>query len=194
MAERSREPYGSRLLFSGPPMGWPSRLYVQPGRVIMRRALNWYYRFLQVALATLMGLLLIPVTLQIIARYLGFIPRYIWTEEMARFCFIWVILVGSMLAVRDGTHFTVDLLPQPKTKRGEAMIRMFVDFWILLTALVFIIWGWPLVKFGLLQTSEMAELPMVYIYMAWPIAGITWILFLIEKYVDNIKLWRSDNQ
>ena len=159
----------------------------------MRKVLNGYYKFLQVALATLMGLLLIPVSLQIFARYIGFIPRYIWTEEMARFCFIWVILVGSMIAVRDSTHFTVDLLPKAKTKRGEAFGRMFVDFWILMTALVFIIWGWPLVKFGLLQTSEMAELPMVYIYAAWPVAGITWILFLAEKFVDNIKLWREDS-
>jgi len=61
-----------------------------------------------------------------------------------------------------------------------------------LTGLVFIIWGWPLVKFGLLQTSEMAELPMVLIYGAWPLAGFTWIVFLIEKYVDNIKIWRSE--
>jgi TRAP-type C4-dicarboxylate transport system permease small subunit len=159
----------------------------------MKKALDWYYKFLQVALAVLMGLLIIPVTLQIVSRYLGFIPRYIWTEEMARFCFIWVILVGSMIAVRDGTHFTVDLLPKAKTKKGEAAVRMFVDFWILMTALVFIVWGWPLVKFGLLQTSEMAELPMVYIYMAWPLAGFSWILFLIEKYVDNIKLWRSES-
>ena len=160
----------------------------------MKKVLNGYYRFLQVALATLMGLLLIPVSLQIFARYIGFIPRYIWTEEMARFCFIWVILVGSMIAVRDSTHFTVDLLPKPKTKRGEAFARMFVDFWILMMALVFIVWGWPLVKFGLMQTSEMAELPMIYIYAAWPVAGFTWILFLIEKFVDNINLWRSDNQ
>ncbi|NNF47267.1 MAG: TRAP transporter small permease [Desulfofustis sp.] len=160
----------------------------------MKKALDWYYKFLQVALAVLMGLLIIPVTLQIVSRYLGFIPRYIWTEEMARFCFIWVILVGSMIAVRDGTHFTVDLLPKAKTKKGEAAVRMFVDFWILMTALVFIVWGWPLVKFGLLQTSEMAELPMVFIYMAWPLAGFSWILFLIEKYVDNIKVWRSDNK
>ena len=159
----------------------------------MRKVLNGYYRFLQVALTVLMGLLLIPVTLQIIARYLGFIPRYIWTEEMARFCFIWVILVGSMIAVRDSTHFTVDLLPKPKTRRGEAPARRFVDFWIFLTGLVFIIWGWPLVKFGLLQTSEMAELPMVFIYGAWPLAGFTWIVFLIEKYVDNIKIWRSES-
>ena len=148
----------------------------------MRKLLNGYYKFLKILLAALMGLLVIPVMLQIVARYLGFIPRYIWTEEMARFCFIWVIL------------FTVDLLPKAKTPRGEALAKMFVDFWILMTALIFIIWGWPLVQFGLLQTSEMAELPMVLIYMAWPIAGITWILFLIEKFVDNIKLWRSDTQ
>ena len=161
---------------------------------MMRKVLNGYHQFLKVALAVLMGLLVIPVMLQIIARYTGIVPRYIWTEEMARFCFIWVILVGSMIAVRDGSHFTVDLLPKAKTKRGEALGKMFVDFCILLTALIFIIWGWPLVKFGLLQTSEMAELPMVLIYMAWPIAGITWILFLIEKFVDNIKLWRNDKR
>jgi TRAP-type C4-dicarboxylate transport system permease small subunit len=161
---------------------------------MMRKVLNGYYQFLKVALAILMGLLVIPVVLQIISRYIGIIPRYIWTEEMARFCFIWVILVGSTIAVRDGTHFTVDLLPKAKTLRGEAFSRMFADFWILVTALIFIIWGWPLVKFGLLQTSEMAELPMVYIYMAWPVAGVTWILFLIEKFIDNIKLWRSDTR
>ena len=161
---------------------------------MIKKALDGYYKFLKVSLAILMGLLLIPVVLQIFARYFSFIPRYIWTEEMARFCFIWVILVGSMIAVRDGTHFTVDLLPKARTSRGEAFSRMFVDFWILVTAMIFIIWGWPLVQFGLLQTSEMAELPMVFIYMAWPLAGVTWILFLIEKFVDNIKLWRSDTR
>ena len=153
--------------------------------------INGYYRLLQVLLASLMGLLMIPVGIQIFSRYIGLIPAYIWTEEMARFCFIWIILVGSMIAMRDGTHFSVDLLPQPKTKRGEAVMILFVDFIIFLVAMIFIIWGWPLVKFGLLQESEMAELPMVLIYMAWPITGLTWLLFLGEKLVDNIKLWRS---
>ena len=160
----------------------------------MRKIIKGYYRVLQILLTSLMGLLMIPVALQIFARYIGFIPRYIWTEEMARFCFIWIILIGSMIAMRDGTHFAVDLLPQPKTKRGEALANLFVDFIIFLVALIFIIWGWPLVKFGLLQESEMAELPMVLIYSAWPIAGITWVVFLGENLVDNIKLWRSENR
>lgn len=159
----------------------------------MKKFLDGYYRLLQVLLTLLMGLLMVPVTMQIFSRYIGLIPRYIWTEEIARFCFIWIILIGAMIAVRDGSHFAVDLLPNPKTRRGEAVGRMFVDFIIFLVALIFIVWGWPLVQFGLLQSSEIADLPMVAIYIAWPLAGVTWILFLGEKLVDNIKLFRGND-
>ncbi len=153
----------------------------------MKKALDAYYRLLQVLLATLMGLLIVPVSMQIFSRYIGLIPRYIWTEEIARFCFIWIILIGSMIAVRDGSHFTVDLLPPAKTKRGEAIGRLFVDLAMALVGVIFIVWGWPLVQFGLMQTSEIAGLPMITIYIAWPIAGVTWLLFLGENAVANIK-------
>jgi TRAP-type C4-dicarboxylate transport system permease small subunit len=158
----------------------------------MRYLLDKLYVALKIILTILMGVLIIPVTMQIFARYVGFIPRYIWTEELARFCFIWVILVGAMVAMREGEHFTVDLLPTPKSNRAKAVSLLFVDSMVLLLALIFVVWGWPLVKFGLLQTSEMAELPMVLIYMAWPITGIVWMLFLSERFFDHIKLFRSD--
>ena len=157
----------------------------------MKTFLEHYFKFLKIVLTVLMGVLIIPVTMQIFSRYVGFIPRYIWTEELARFCFIWIILVGAMIAMRDGDHFTVDLLPTPKTNKGKALSLMFVDLMTFTMAAIFVVWGWPLVRFGLLQTSEMAELPMVLIYMAWPLTGITWILFLSERVVDHIKLYRS---
>lgn len=157
----------------------------------MRAFIDGYHRFLKVVLTVLMTILLVPVTLQIFSRYVGLIPRYIWTEELARFCFIWIVLVGAMIAVRDGTHFTADFLPHPKSKRGEAVAKMIADFVVFLVSLIFVVWGWPLVKFGLLQESEMAELPMVFIYSAWPIAGATSILFLGERFVDHLKLFRS---
>jgi len=158
----------------------------------MRKFIDVYYTFLKVVLTVLMGVLIVPVTMQIFARYFDFIPRYIWTEELARFCFIWIILVGAMIALRNNEHFTVDLLPAPKTNRGKAISLMIVDLMAFIMAVIFVAWGWPLVKFGLLQTSEMAELPMVLIYMAWPLTGITWILFLAERLGDHIKLYRSD--
>ena len=157
----------------------------------MRSLIDGYYKFLKIALTTLMAVLLVPVSLQIFSRYVGFIPRYIWTEELARFCFIWIILVGATIAVRDGTHFTADFLPHSKSHRVEAVIRMFSDAIVLMVAIIFVWWGWPLVEFGLLQESEMAELPMVYIYSAWPFAGITWMLFLGERFMDHLKHYRG---
>ena len=160
---------------------------------IMRKLLDYYYKFLKGVLTALMFLLLVPVSLQIFSSYIGFIPRYIWTEEMARFCFIWIILVGSIVAMKEGTHFTVDLFPSAKTKRGEGLRNLFVDFMIFLVAAVFLVWGHAFVKSSLYQHSEMADLPMVFIYIAWPVAGVSWILFLLERTVDNVKLLRSDD-
>lgn len=157
----------------------------------MRSFIEHYYKFLKIVLTVLMGVLIIPVTMQIFSRYVGFIPRYIWTEELARFCFIWIILVGAMIAMREDEHFTVDLLPTPKTNKGKALSLMFVDLMTFTMAMIFVVWGWPLVKFGLLQSSEMADMPMVFIYAAWPITGLTWLLFLSERVTGHIKLYRS---
>jgi TRAP-type C4-dicarboxylate transport system permease small subunit len=138
----------------------------------MKKFLDGYYAFLKIALTILMGVLIVPVTMQIFARYIDFIPR--------------------MIALRENEHFTVDLLPTPKTNRGKAISLLVVDLMTFILAAIFVVWGWPLVQFGLLQTSEMAELPMVFIYMAWPLTGITWILFLAERLNDHIRLYRSD--
>ncbi len=89
----------------------------------MRRLNALIYRVLQVLLTVLMAVMIIPVTLQIFSRFFDFIPRYIWTEEAARFCLIWLIMLGATIAVRDGTHFDVDVLPAPKTARRSKADR-----------------------------------------------------------------------
>ena len=50
-------------------------------------------------LAFSVAIIIIPVTLQMISRYTALIPAYIWTEEMARFLFIWMIMIGAMIGV-----------------------------------------------------------------------------------------------
>ena len=51
----------------------------------MKSFLTGYHRVLKVVLTVLMGLLIVPVSMQVLSRYTGVIPRYIWTEEAARF-------------------------------------------------------------------------------------------------------------
>jgi len=160
----------------------------------MKRVLDVYYRVLQIVMTLLMGLLIVPVTLQILSRYTGIIPRYIWTEEVARFCFMWIVMIGAMIAVRDGTHFDVDIMPKFKSDKVEAGFKIFVHIAMLVAALIFVIYGYDFAQFGAMQSSELAGLPMLLIYIAWPLAGLTWILFLGEKLIEDTRLLRKDRR
>ena len=157
----------------------------------MRAFLNGWYSLLKLMLTVLMMALVIPVGMQILSRYTGIIPRFIWTEEIARFCFVWIILIGSMIAVRDGTHFDVDVLPHSSNRRVEFGLRLFVHLAVLLAAITFLRYGWDFAILGSRQQSEIAGLPMLSIYIAWPLAGATWALFTIEKIVDDVAAYRE---
>ncbi len=61
--------------------------------------------------------------MQILSPLHRIIPRYIWTEEIARFCFVWIIMIGAMIAVRDGTHFDVDVLPHSAQSQGRGGVN-----------------------------------------------------------------------
>ena len=152
----------------------------------MRRFINGYYRLLNWLLVATVAILIIPVSLQIFSRYTSLIPSYIWTEEMARFFFIWMIMIGSMVAIRDGGHFDVDLWPE-LAPRPNALLRIVSSVFVLVMALVFIWYGIRFVQFGWNQTSELAELPMPFIFLAWPLTGITWLLFLGEGFITNLR-------
>jgi len=152
----------------------------------MKNILDWYHRLLNWLLVGTVAILIIPVTLQIISRYTALIPSWIWTEELSRFMFIWMVMIGAMIGVREGTHFDVDVWPELGA-RGAARLRVVSHLFVLCFALVFVWWGIQFVRFGWNQESELAELPMTYIFLAWPVAGFTWVLFLGEIFVADIR-------
>lgn len=154
--------------------------------------IDGYYRLLDTLAWVLMGVLVFPVTLQIISRYTGFIPRYIWTEEVARFCFIWIIIVGATLAVRDGTHFEVDVLPTPADPRVEAGLRLLVTLAMGIMAYVFVRHGYAYALFGFTQTSELTGINLVFIHGIYFIAGLTWVVFLLERGLIAVAVLRGE--
>jgi TRAP-type transport system small permease protein len=160
----------------------------QPARpTLWRQFTRLYAEFLSWVLVLSVAILVIPVSLQIFSRYTALIPSYIWTEEMARFLFIWTIMIGAMIGVRDSTHFEVDVLPQ-LSRRGEAVARLLGRLGVLAAALVFAWAGIQFTKFAWNRTSELAELPLWLIHMAWPVTGFTWIVFLGEMVADDLRI------
>jgi TRAP-type C4-dicarboxylate transport system permease small subunit len=153
----------------------------------MRRIIDVYHRVLTLLLVATVAVLIVPVTLQIASRFTELIPSYIWTEELARLLFVWMIMLGAMIGIRESTHFDVDLLPK-LPPRANALLQIVTHLFVLVFALVFLWWGIKFVQFGWNQLSELAELPMPYIFLAWPLAGATWLLFLGERFWMNLKI------
>jgi TRAP-type transport system small permease protein len=153
---------------------------------LWRRCTAAYAALLSWLLVLSVAILVVPVTLQIISRYTALIPSYIWTEEMARFLFIWTIMIGAMIGVRESSHFEVDVWPD-LPRRAEAAVRILARLGILALALIFVWGGIEFTRFAWYRISELAELPLWLIHIAWPIAGLTWIVFLGEQFVDELK-------
>lgn len=162
-------------------------LPLAPPHGLWRRFTAAYAHLLTVLLAFSVAILVVPVALQMVSRYTDLIPAYIWTEEMARFLFIWMIMIGAMIGVRESAHFEVDMWPV-LPRRGEAVVRLLARLGILAMALVFVVGGIEFTRFAWFRTSELAELPLWLIHIAWPVAGMTWIVFVGEQLVDEARI------
>ncbi len=166
---------------------------IRPGAPAALRAVNRALAgLILLLLIVTVGVLVFPVSLQIFSRYTSLIPAYIWTEEMARFCLVYAVMLGAMLAVREGTHFTVDVFPK-LSPRGEARVELLSGIFVLVFAFVFLWWGWEFTEFAWWRISELAELPLWIIHAAWPIAGLVWILFQAERMLDAAAVLRGSD-
>jgi TRAP-type C4-dicarboxylate transport system permease small subunit len=156
-------------------------------RGVLRRISEYYARFLNLLLViTVVGIIL-PVTLQIAARFTDWLPRYIWTEELSRFLLVWMIMIGSMIGVREATHFNVDLFHNLRG-RTKAAMDILAALFVIGFGYVFMVYGWEFTDTAWYRISELAELPLWTIHIAWPIAGVSWIIFAGERIYDDVQV------
>lgn len=157
---------------------------------MLRRFSRAYAKLLSFLLVVAVAALVLPVTLQIFSRFTQLIPHYIWTEEMARLTLVWTVMLGAMIGVREGAHFTVDIFPR-LSPRNDARVDLMVGVFILLFAAVFLWWGWEFTEFAWYRISELAELPLWTIHIAWPICGASWLLFMVERMGNDVQTVRD---
>jgi len=146
-----------------------------------------YAKLLSWMLVASVAILIIPVGMQIFSRTIPLIPSYIWTEEMARLLFVWSIMIGAMIGIREGTHFEVDVWPAMGL-RATAALKLVSGLFIMVFALVFVWWGWEFTWSARNRISELAELPLWMIHLAWPLAGVTWVIFQAEHLLDHLRV------
>lgn len=143
-----------------------------------------YAKLLHIVLFFLGLALLCAVGLQVAGRYVWFIPQYLWPQEVVNFALIWAIFLGSVLGVREGAHFNVDIF-QYKGQTINPALNVFLKivFYAVLAAMVFVFmyYGWTYFsKWGLIQESEITGINLGWLYFAVPLTGASWLLYFFE--------------
>lgn len=130
--------------------------------------------------------LTILVSYQVLARYVDAIPPALWTEEASRFLLIWMIMLGSVSAVCDNTHFRVEFFP---TKKGSTwyIVSETINYLIILVfALAFGYEGLNFAQIGMVTTAPVSKLPLIVINLSFPLAAFGWIFFATMRYIDTV--------
>ncbi|MEX2512975.1 MAG: TRAP transporter small permease [Cyclobacteriaceae bacterium] len=115
-------------------------------------------------------LMIAVVCLQIVARYaLPWAPN--WTEELARFCFIYLVSMGAALAVKDNGYVSVNTFLDRLTPRVKRWVEIMILVFIILLMMTMFIFSIPLVKIVSLQISPSLNLNMSIMYAAMGFMG-----------------------
>ncbi|MBO9456981.1 TRAP transporter small permease [Paracoccus sp. R12_1] len=119
------------------------------------------------------AVLLVCVSWQVISRYVLGTPSTV-TDELARFIFMWLALVGGAYTYGQGRHLAIDFLPMSVTGRKRQASEAAITLLIASFAVIVMIWGGAQLVLRTLasgQISPALRLPMGWVYGAVPIAG-----------------------
>lgn len=148
----------------------------------MNKMINIIDRCLEWIMVTLMAVLVVDVTWQVVTRYLlGEASSF--SEEVARYLLIWIGLLGSSYAYRKKMHLAFDLITNKVTGRIKFWMEMIIHVFIIFFSVVVLIFGgWYLVQltWELNQLSASLQISLAYVYFALPLSG-----FLIVVYALN---------
>lgn len=142
-------------------------------------------RALRYCCAALILVLTALVFVQVMFRFVFRTP-FDWAEEVTRYCFIWVSLLGAILGVDARAHFYVDVVPNLLGARK----RKVLDVSLRAIVLVFLAAvGAVSVRLAIVmgdQLSPVLDLPLSYIAVAVPIGlfGMCGFLLFSGMFAD----------
>jgi TRAP-type C4-dicarboxylate transport system permease small subunit len=121
------------------------------------------------ACGLLMAVLTAIVFAQVITRYVLAYP-WEWPEEFARILFVWLALLGAVLAFRKGGHFSIEafvgLFPPPMRRGIAALLHITLLGFLLLVAYL----GLEATLRVRDQLTTATEISMSYGYAAVPVS------------------------
>lgn len=158
----------------------------------MMKILKWLDEHLEEYILVILSVFTVVIIFsQVVLRYL-FSSSLTWSEEIARYAFIWMIYVGVSYGVKRQKHLSVDVITMLFERKGRLIISMISNFLFLIFALVVTYYGIDIVG-RITRESAALGIPMEYVYLAIVAGMILTTIRLIQNIYGDYKALKNGN-
>ncbi len=140
----------------------------------------WMGRYARIASGALLGVMMIVVGLQVVARY-GFNNSLSWTEELSKTLMVWTAFLIAPSAYRDGANVSIDMLADAIPAGVRRAIDIIITLLILWIVSVFLIESFGLIERGMKSRAASLPINVGYFYLIVPVSLSALILAGVER-------------
>jgi TRAP-type C4-dicarboxylate transport system permease small subunit len=152
------------------------------------KAIKWLDENLEKGICIiLLTAMTIIITMQLILRWTG--QKLDWTEEIARYCFVWLVYIACAYGVKKRAHIKVDAVMLLFRGKGKIAIQIISNILFFVFAAIVSYQGILLLKkLGVSgQVSPAVQIPMVIPYASYTVGFIMVMIRLIQDTIILVK-------
>jgi len=129
----------------------------------MQRVIDLFYKLLGLIMVLLLSIMVIMVFANVLLRY-GFNSGVLVSEELSRYCFVWLTFVGAVLAFREQAHMGIETLVQRLQRRGR-LACMAASNVLIMGGSAMLFWG-AVMQFDINATmfAPVTGLSLIWVY------------------------------
>ena len=143
-------------------------------------------KILSAVITVLFAALVLATFGQVVFRYLIGYSLY-WSEEAARYLFVWITFLGSAVALQKGVHIGFDILIEKHPQKMQKWVVLCGDLSVLAFMIFITYQGTVMVRMNMIQQSPALELSMGAVMAAIPLGFALMALFMIVAMIRRFR-------
>ncbi len=128
----------------------------------------------------MLAVMVLIITAQVFFRYVVG-TSLSWSEEMARFMFVWIIMLGAANGVKESYHVVITALTNRLPSGLQKVLNIFNYILILGIGICMIYFGMQMAMKASGHLSAAMRVSTLWQYIPVPISGAAIVIFSIEK-------------
>lgn len=147
-------------------------------------------KYLQWTAVVSITAMLFIIFIQVICRYV-FQHSLVFSEELARYLFVYTVFLGSAVLMRENGHIVVEVLIQKLKGKMAKYTKIVAYLSTLLFVIILFYQGYRMTVLTFAQRSPALGIPMSFVYLVIPTASFVMICNILILIRDTLS---SDNR